>query len=90
MAIVVRLRYAEPDRAEVVDRQTLQQNAPRPFGFRPRPPAIPPSVSLSPDELNGLEPEEIRTRLGEKAAALVAPHYPNAGAVAIEWLGPEE
>jgi len=85
MAITVRLRFVGPDGAEVVDQETLRQNAPRPFGFRPRPPAIPSSVRLSPDECNGMKPEEVRTRLAEKAVALVRSHYPDA-AVSLEWL----
>lgn len=90
MAIIVRLRFVGPDGAEVVDQETLRQKAPRPFGFRPRPPAIPSFVRLSPDECNGLKPEDIRTRLAEKAASLVRPHYPDAGAVTIEWLDKED
>ena len=89
MAITVRLRFVGPDGAELVDQEALRQKAPRPFGFRPRPPAIPSSVRLSSEESNGLKPDEVRTRLAEKAVSLVRPHYPDAGAVAVEWLDKE-
>ncbi len=90
MAITVRLRFLGPDGAEVVDQETLRQNAPRPFGFRPRPPAIPSSVRLSSDECDGLKAEEVRSRLAEKVVSLVRPHYPDAGAISVEWLDKED
>ncbi len=86
MAFTVRLRFVGPDGAELVDQETLRQKAPRPFGFRPRPPAIPSSVRLSSEESNGLKPGEVRTRLADKAVSLVRPHYPDAGAITVEWL----
>ena len=90
MTLVVRLRSAGPATAELLDWKELQENAPRPFGFRPRPPAIPSSVHVAPDEANGLRPEEVRRRLGEMAASLVRPHYPNAHPITLEWQGAAE